>query len=402
VKHDSRGQARAQAAPDENAPFTAEGLPRTLWWDDRAGALRLIDQTLLPARCDVLACADSEAVAGAIRRLQVRGAPAIGVAAAYGLALGARELLPRGTALDAGATRTALNAAAARLRATRPTAVNLAWALGRLLAVAEAQLASGAAPAALPARLLAEAHAVAEEDAAACRAMGRLGAELIADGDTLLTHCNAGALATAGIGTALAPIFVAHQSGKRLHVYVDETRPVLQGARLTAWELQRAGVPLTLITDNMAAHMMRRAGIRAVFVGSDRIAANGDVANKIGTYGVALLAHAHGIPLYVVAPRSTIDLALPDGDAIPIEERAPDEVTTLGGVRVAPEGVPVANPAFDVTPARYVAAIVTEAGIARPPYGDALRDLVHRGPPATSGKTAETAETSRAVLASNP
>ncbi len=205
--------------------------------------------------------------------------------------------------------------------------------------------------------------------------MGELGSALIADGDVLLTHCNAGALATAGMGTALAPIFVAHHSGKRLRVYVDETRPVLQGARLTAWELQRAGVPLTLITDNMAAHMMRRAGVRAVFVGADRIAANGDVANKIGTYGLALLAQAHGIPLYVVAPRSTVDCALPDGDAIPIEERASEEVTTLGGVRIAPEGVRAANPAFDVTPARYVAAIVTEAGIARPPYARSLRDL---------------------------
>ena len=230
--------------------------------------------------------------------------------------------------------------------------------------------------------------------------MGRLGAELIADGDTLLTHCNAGALATAGMGTALAPIFIAHQSGKRIHVYVDETRPILQGARLTAWELQRAGVPLTLITDNMAAHMMRRANIRAVFVGADRIAANGDVANKIGTYGLALLAHAHGIPLYVVAPRSTIDLDLPNGDEIPIEERAPDEVTTLGGVRIAPEGIAVANPAFDVTPARYVAAIVTEVGIARAPYAAALRDLLRRGPPVESENPAETAETSRAILAS--
>jgi methylthioribose-1-phosphate isomerase len=205
--------------------------------------------------------------------------------------------------------------------------------------------------------------------------MGELGASLIADGDALLTHCNAGALATAGIGTALAPIFVAHGSGKRVHVFVDETRPVLQGARLTAWELDRAGVPLTLITDNMAAHVMRRAGIRAVFVGADRIAANGDVANKIGTYGVAILAREHGIPMYVVAPRSTIDLAIPSGDSIPIEERAPEEVTSIRGTRIAPQGVRVVNPAFDVTPARYVAAIVTEAGIARPPYDESLRAL---------------------------
>jgi methylthioribose-1-phosphate isomerase len=268
-----------------------------------------------------------------------------------------------------------LRAVADQLRATRPTAVNLAWAVERLLRVASQHIEADGAVAELPARLLAEARLVATEDAAACRAMGELGATLIADGDTLLTHCNAGALATAGMGTALAPIFLAHQQGKRLHVYVDETRPVLQGARLTAWELQRAGVAQTLITDNMAAHFMRRAGIRAVFVGADRIAANGDVANKIGTYGVALLAHAHSIPLYVVAPRSTIDLSLPDGDAIPIEERAASEVTGIGGARVAPEGVTVANPAFDVTPARYVAAIVTEAGIARPPYAESLHRL---------------------------
>jgi methylthioribose-1-phosphate isomerase len=351
------------------------GLPQTLWWDERSSTLHLIDQTSLPTRCEVLFCADAEAVAEAIRRLRVRGAPAIGVAAAYGLALGARQVLPAGSLLGGDEALARLSASAARLRSTRPTAVNLAWALDRLLVVAETHLEAGGATNDLPARLLAAAHAIAAEDAAACRAMGELGAVLIADGDVLLTHCNAGALATAGMGTALAPIFVAHRSGKRLHVYVDETRPVLQGARLTAWELQRAGVPLTLITDNMAAHMMRRAGIRAVFVGADRIAANGDVANKIGTYGLALLAQAHGIPLYVVAPRSTVDRALPDGDAIPIEERAVEEVTTLGGVRIAPEGVRVANPAFDVTPARYVAAIVTEAGVARPPYERSLHAL---------------------------
>jgi methylthioribose-1-phosphate isomerase len=207
--------------------------------------------------------------------------------------------------------------------------------------------------------------------------MGELGADLISPGDALLTHCNAGALATAGIGTALAPIFVAHQSGKSVRVYVDETRPLLQGARLTAWELARAGVPFVLITDNMAAHFMRRAPVNAIFVGADRIAANGDVANKIGTYGLAVLAREHQIPLYVVAPRSTIDLSLPDGDAIPIEERAEDEVTTFASLRVAPEGVHAANPAFDVTPARYVAAIVTELGI-RPPFDSGLASLFQR------------------------
>jgi methylthioribose-1-phosphate isomerase len=346
-------------------PFTADGLPRTLWWDASAFVLRLIDQTRLPSEVVVLTCATSADVAETIRRLQVRGAPAIGVVAAYGLALGARETI----AADDPHPR--LREIAAQLRATRPTAVNLGWALDRLLAIADATPAAE-----LPERLLAEAHAVAEEDAAACRAMGRLGAELIADGDTLLTHCNAGALATSGMGTALAPIFTAHQAGKRLHVYVDETRPVLQGARLTAWELGRAGVPYTLIADNMAAHFLRRGGVRAIFVGADRIAANGDVANKIGTYGLAILAREHGVPLYVVAPRSTVDLALPDGDVIPIEERAGEEITTLAGRRIAPEDARVANPAFDVTPARYVAAIVTEAGMARAPFETALAQLM--------------------------
>jgi methylthioribose-1-phosphate isomerase len=358
-------QPSASLADDLVQPFTAEGLPRTLWWDGRAGVLRMIDQTRLPGEVAILTCATSEEVAEAIRRLQVRGAPAIGVAAAYGQALGARKAA---TASDPLAH---LRETAAQLRATRPTAVNLGWALDRLLTVAES-----VAPAEWPERLLCEAHAVAEEDAAACRAMGRLGAELIADGDTLLTHCNAGALATAGMGTALAPIFTAHQAGKRLHVYVDETRPVLQGARLTAWELGRAGVPYTLIADNMAAHFLRRGGVRAIFVGADRVAANGDIANKIGTYGLAILAREHGVPLYVVAPRSTVDLTLLDGDAIPIEERAGDEITTIAGRRIAPADARVANPAFDVTPARYVAAIVTEAGVARAPYAAALAELM--------------------------
>ena len=385
-----------------------EGVPLALWWDPQrgpGGVLRLVDQTRLPDEYVVLTCADVASVAHAIRTLQVRGAPAIGVAAAYGLALGARDDLtpqppsqrgkgepdappragegPGESYPEAAVTR--LEALGAELRATRPTAVNLAWALERLLRVARTHIAAGGAVAALSERLLAEAHQVAAEDAAACRAMGDHGAALIEDGAVLLTHCNAGALATAGMGTALAPIFVAHGAGKRLHVYVDETRPVLQGARLTAWELARAGVPLTLITDNMAAHFMRRGGINAIFVGADRIAANGDVANKIGTYGLAVLAHAHGIPLYVVAPRSTIDRALADGDAIPIEQRASDEVTAVRGLALAPAGVSAANPAFDVTPAHYIAAIVTEAGITRPPYAESLAALF-REPRETSGE----------------
>jgi methylthioribose-1-phosphate isomerase len=372
-----RGAGQEQAMENGDAftgenPFTADGVPRALWWDTHARVLRLLDQQRLPGECVVVACSTAQQVGTAIRTLQVRGAPAIGAAAAYGLALGARDALPADEIIPPETALARLTAIAAGLRATRPTAVNLAWALDRLLAVAERHTLADDAAADLPARLLAEAHAIAAEDAAACRTMGQLGSDLIADGDTLLTHCNAGALATCGIGTALAPIYTAWSQGKRLHIYVDETRPVLQGARLTAWELQRAGVPLTLITDNMAAHFLRVGGIRAIFVGADRIAANGDTANKIGTYGLAVLAHAHEIPFYVVAPRSTVDRSLANGDGIPIEQRASGEVTQMRGVALAPEGVHAANPAFDVTPARYISAIITEAGIARPPYAEAL------------------------------
>ncbi len=372
------GVGARQTSPDAFTPdaFTPDGLPRALWWDAQREHLCLIDQTRLPTELRILTCASADAVAEAIHALRVRGAPAIGIAAAYGLALGARETLPN--AVEPAAALVQLRAVAERLRRTRPTAVNLAWALDRMLAAADQVVARGGRMRDLRGRLLDEAHAIAAEDAAACRAMGIHGAALIADGDALLTHCNAGALATGGMGTALAPIYTAHRAGKRVHVYVDETRPVLQGARLTAWELSRAGVPLTLITDNMAAQMLRQVGIRAVFVGADRIAANGDVANKIGTYGLAILAQYHGVPFYVVAPRSTVDLSLPDGEAIPIEQRAASEVREIGGVRIAPEGVRVANPAFDVTPSRLVGAIITEAGIARAPFALALAELMGR------------------------
>lgn len=362
----------------------AQAELRTVWWQaDRHGeAVCMIDQSLLPGQVVELALRHEAQVADAIATLKVRGAPALGVTAALGMALAACRFVgeherPRGQGEQASIAemRAHLEAVGEMLRATRPTAVNLAWGVERLLRVADRAIGEGAGMAELARRLRDEALAVAEEDAEACRRMGMFGAELIADGDALLTHCNAGALATAGMGSALAPLYVAHRSGKRLHVYVDETRPVLQGARLTAWELQRAGVPLTLITDNMAAHFMRHGGIRAVFVGADRIAANGDVANKIGTYSVAVLAHAHDIPLYVVAPRSTIDLRLASGDLIPIEQRDPREVTNISGVPIAPAGVQVANPAFDVTPHRYVRAIITEAGIARPPFEESLRLL---------------------------
>ncbi len=361
----------------EQTPFTADGVPRALWWDEAARALRLLDQRLLPGECVVISCSTATQVGEAIRTLQVRGAPAIGGAAAYGLALGARAALPPDEIIPSEMALAKLNAIAAELRATRPTAVNLAWALERLLTATERHCLADGAVADLPERMLAKAHAIAAEDAAACRTMGELGSALITDGDTLLTHCNAGALATCGIGTALAPIYTAQRQGKRLHVYVDETRPVLQGARLTAWELQRAGVPLTLITDNMSAHILHTVGVQAIFVGADHIAANGDTANKIGTYGLAVLAQAHGVPFYVVAPRSTVDLALANGDGIPIEERAPDEVTHVRGAALAPEGVRVANPAFDVTPAQYITAIITEAGIASPPYTESLAKQVH-------------------------
>lgn len=351
---------------------------RTVWWrQDQGGeAVCLIDQSLLPGEERELALTHERQVAEAIRTLQVRGAPAIGVTAALGMALAAYRLLrERGESVEPGEARVYLREVGEMLCATRPTAVNLFWAVERMLHCAEQCSVEGLAFPVMVQRLRDEALAIAGEDAQSCLRMGEFGAQLIADGDTLLTHCNAGALATSGMGTALAPVYVAHRSGKRLHIYVDETRPVLQGARLTAWELQRVGVPFTLITDSMAAHFMRHGGIKAVFVGSDRIAANGDVANKIGTYSLAVLARAHGIPLYVVAPRSTIDLKLPSGDAIPIEQRSPGEVTSVRGVRVAPIGARVANPAFDVTPHTYVTAIITEAGIARAPYEASLREL---------------------------
>jgi methylthioribose-1-phosphate isomerase len=351
---------------------------RTVWWEARGdgGVVCMIDQSRLPGEVVTLALTTEQQVADAITMMKVRGAPAIGVAAAFGLAMVAgRSGREEGRRVSSEEVIQHLRRAADLLRATRPTAVNLSWAIERMLRCAERAYQEGATPAELARRMLDEAQAIADEDYEACRRMGEYGAQLIADGDVLLTHCNAGALATAGLGTALAPMYVAHRAGKRLHVFVDETRPVLQGARLTAWELQRAGIPLTLITDNMAAHFMRHGGIKAVFVGADRIAANGDVANKIGTYSVAVLAQAHGIPVYVAAPRSTIDLSLPSGEQIPIEQRRPEEVTMIGGVSIAPAGVHVANPAFDVTPHTYITAIITENGIARPPYEDALRAL---------------------------
>jgi methylthioribose-1-phosphate isomerase len=339
------------------------GSVRTLWWE--AGAIHLIDQRLLPGSTVFVRCTTLAEVVHAIRSMQVRGAPAIGCTAAYGMALvGVSSAAPDADLLEE------LAAAKRALDGARPTAVNLAWATARMLGRAHELAPSGD----LRRGLLDEAHAILAEDLAMCHAIGRHGAALIPSGGRVLTHCNAGGLATAGYGTALAPIRTAHAQGRPLHVLVDETRPFLQGARLTAWELQQAGIPLTLITDSMAGYFMRRGEVDCVLVGADRIVANGDVANKIGTYGLAVLARAHGIPFYVAAPSSTIDMALADGDAIPIEQRDPAEVTTLAGQQLAPEGVAAAHPAFDVTPHELVTAIITERGVIEPPFREGLRE----------------------------
>jgi methylthioribose-1-phosphate isomerase len=351
---------------------------RTVWWQEgtQGVAVCMIDQSLLPEQVVYLTLTHEQQVAEAITTLKVRGAPAIGITAAFGMALALYRLLrEQGKALTLVKAQEHLQVVGEMFRHTRPTAVNLQWAIERMLHCARRTTSEQPSLLRLAEALRDEAQTIADEDFEACINMGRYGAELIADGDTLLTHCNAGSLATSGWGTALAPMYVAHRAGKKLHVFVDETRPVLQGARLTTWELKREGIPLTLITDNMAGHFMRQGGIKAVFVGADRIAANGDVANKIGTYSIAVLAQAHAIPFYVVAPRSTIDLKLSSGEQIPIEERNPDEITSIHGVMIAPAGIHVANPAFDVTPHSYVTAIITEAGIARPPYNESLRDL---------------------------
>lgn len=350
-----------------------------LIFDGQAPVVEMVDQRLLPTQTVVMALRDPEGVAEAITDMVVRGAPAIGVTAAYGIAQAALLAASAEIADFDGH----LAQICARFAATRPTAVNLFWAIDRMRTL----IASTAAltPAGRAQALLAESRAIHDEDIAFCLAMGAHGAALLPDRCGVLTHCNAGALATGGQGTALGVIRSAVRAGKRLHVWVDETRPYLQGARLTAWEMQQEGIEATLITDNMAAWMMKQGHIQAAIVGSDRIAANGDVSNKIGTYGVAILCRHHGIPLYVAAPTSTIDLACPHGDDIPIEERSAREVTHVGGwappelipsLQVAPTGFAVRNPAFDVVPAELVSAIVTEHGVARAPYGPALHAMV--------------------------
>jgi methylthioribose-1-phosphate isomerase len=333
-------------------------IPTVEW---KAGVVRLLDQSRLPESVEFLDCRDIEAVAAAIRELKVRGAPAIGVTAAMGVALGAQSI----AATEYNDFAKALLAICDRLAATRPTAVNLFWAIERM----KQQVAAlrGEPIASIKAALMKESQVILEEDIALCKAMGRHGAELIQAGQTVLTHCNAGALATAGYGTALGVIRAAWEQGKKIQVIADETRPVLQGARLTVWELMQDQIPVTLITDNMAGSLMRQGKIHLCVVGADRIAANGDVANKIGTYSVAVLAKAHGIPFYVAAPYSTIDLRTKSGADIPIEQRNPLEVTTIHGSHpVAPTGVPVYNPAFDVTPAELISGIITERGVFKP------------------------------------
>lgn len=340
----------------------------TMAWN--AGEVVLIDQRRLPGEEIYLRLKTAVEVAEAIRDMVVRGAPAIGVTACMGLALGATQLEVK--------SRAEFNERFADLgrlfAATRPTARNLFWAVERMQSLVDAH--PDKAPGDMAAILVAEGERVKQEDLRACHAMGRHGAALLEGPSRILTHCNAGGLATAGYGTALGIIRAAHAAGNITMVYADETRPFLQGARLTAWELHRDLIPVTLITDSMSGLMMRRGNVDAVVVGSDRIAANGDVANKIGTYLVAVAARDNNIPFYVAAPTTTVDLDTPTGDTIPIEERDPDEITMMGGVRLAPEGIQVANPAFDITPARLVTAIITETGVARPPYTESLAALV--------------------------
>lgn len=343
---------------------------KTVWWEP--GAVCLIDQTKLPHTIETVRCRTTAEVAQAIRAMIVRGAPAIGVTAAYGLALAAEQSSATGPAL-----LDELAVAKRQLDAARPTAINLRWATDRMSAVARNVAQDSTAS--LAERLLLEAHAIRDEDEAMCHAIGEHGAALLqgtgSQGVRVLTHCNAGGLATAGYGTALAPIKTAHSQGKAVHVLVDETRPFFQGARLTAWELQTAGISQTLITDSMAGYFMRRGDVDCVIVGADRIVANGDVANKIGTYTLAVLAQAHGLPFYVAAPTSTIDLSLSTGDAIPIEQRDPYEVTHVAGQLLAPAGVEAAHPAFDVTPHHLITAIITEQGVLKPPYSESLQQV---------------------------
>lgn len=330
------------------------------------GHVRILDQTRLPSEVVFIDTVDLQEVWDAIKRLSVRGAPAIGIAAAMGVAAAVQQ----SDADSASEIISEVNRSADFLATSRPTAVNLFWALERMKRVAADNTSLSAQE--LKERLVAEAQAIRDEDAAMCRAIGEYGSTLLEDGYTVLTHCNAGGLATSELGTALAPIYIAKEQGKKIHVYVDETRPLLQGSRLTAWELDKAGIDATLICDNMAAHVMKERSVKAVLVGADRIAANGDTANKIGTYGLAVLARAHSVPFYVFAPTSTFDMNISDGSGIPIEERSGDEITCGFGKETAPRSTAVYCPAFDVTPAELISAIVCEKGIARDNFAETL------------------------------
>jgi methylthioribose-1-phosphate isomerase len=340
---------------------------KTIAWKNNA--VVLIDQNALPVTERYVTCRHYKEVISAIKHLTVRGAPAIGVAAAMGAALGALFIPPE----PAEKFQKKFSAICDEIAKARPTARNLFWALERMKKSLEESLASGGKN--VPMELIKEAKRICAEDITINRQMGKHGSALLADGDNILTHCNAGALATAGYGTALGVIRMAREKGKKLHVYVDETRPVLQGARLTAWEMKKEKIPATLITDNMAGFLMQQGKIDKIIVGADRIAANGDTANKIGTYSLAILAHAHRIPFYVAAPLSTFDFSIKTGAAIPIEERQGNEVTSWRGVQVAPQGMKVYNPAFDVTPARFITAIITERGVITRPFGPAITHL---------------------------
>jgi methylthioribose-1-phosphate isomerase len=342
----------------------------TLEWTNTG--VVFIDQTKLPTEEVYVTCTTHQQVADVIRNMVVRGAPAIGVAAAMGIALGMKN----SNAENGADLKKDFDQICETIRQTRPTAVNLFWAIRRMTEKFESLRARPIAQ--IKQALIEEAQRVHAEDIAANQAMGRHGATLMPSSGGVLTHCNAGALATAGYGTALGVIRAAVEAGKKIHVYADETRPFLQGSRLTAWELMKDGIPTTVISDNMAGVMMQQGKIGAIVVGADRIAANGDVANKIGTYTVAVLAKEHGIPFYVAAPISTVDLATPDGSKIPIEQRNAREVTHIAGKQMVPDGVEIENPAFDVTPAKYVTAVITERGIARAPYGQSLSELVRQ------------------------
>ena len=357
----------------------AKGVPnmRTVFWQD--GKVKMIDQRLLPGEEVIAEFPTVAEVARSISDMYVRGAPAIGATAAYGMALAAHL----SDAADNASLLNDLRQAKETLDAARPTAVNLSWATRRLLTVAE-EIAEDDPAAQTTTRelseaLLAEAEALADEDVLINRRMGFNGAEVVPDGANLLHHCNTGSLATVDFGTALGVIYACQEQGKQIHVWVDETRPRLQGARLTAWELMRAEVPMHLIADNAAGHLMRTGQVDVVVFGADRVAANGDVANKIGTYKIAVVARENGIPVYCVAPTSTVDLDLPDGDHIPIEERGAEEVAEIGARAIAPTDVPVYNPAFDITPHRYLTGIVTEEGICYPPFDQSLRNAVQKG-----------------------